>query len=218
MELTVTDPTNFNLFMFWDKPSFDKFKETIATKLANPEWTNQFKEFPDSTGWDHPQIPFCLDTEKWLATCPPVHHAVAMTARRQMNAATEFRCPAWMLEGFTGYGEYAVLRKNRIFFIYDVSQRLSSVDWMLEARQNVMQKKIRPWEEMIKLELRDFSDKEYLQAFSMVVFLLQTEPKKFLDLVRYTRAGKSSADSLEMAYGAKVPELDARWAKWVVGK
>jgi hypothetical protein len=68
---------------------------------------------------------------------------------------------------------------------------------------------------MIKRELRDFEPGDYPQSLGMVAFLLDSEPAKFLQLVRLIRQGKDCQAALEEAYGKDLAAVAQACAKWL---
>ena len=59
---------------------------------------------------------------------------------------------------------------------------------------------------------------DYLSAYATAAFLIQTQPQKFLDLLRLLREGKAAEAALERAYGEPVEKLQAKWVRWIRGR
>ena len=78
--------------------------------------------------------------------------------------------------------------------------------------------KLKPWKSMFALELRDYQAPEHITSFSMVAFLIRTEPVKFLDLVRAIGQGTPAEAALTEAYGKSVEKLQVDWVKWLAGR
>jgi hypothetical protein len=68
---------------------------------------------------------------------------------------------------------------------------------------------------MFKLELRDYLTPEYITTFSMVAFLLRSEPQKFLDFTRALAGGQEPPAALAASYGKPPEQLQDAWLKWL---
>ena len=162
-------------------------------------------------------MPHTYETAQTIKTRPPSCGAVFLTARRQIELATNWRTPFWLAEGFSACGDNVVHKLNRWFTVY--SQRQVPVgDWMAEARKLVVDKKQRSWKAMFKRELIDWEASDYVQTMAMAKFLFEAEPAKFLGYVKRLRIGDEPVEALEGAYKASLSDVEEQWAHWVAAK
>ena len=85
----------------------------------------------------------------------------------------------------------------------------------MALRQLVANRRIRQWTEMFELKLRDYFAAEQITAFGMTTFLVESNPKAFLDFIKQVALGTKTADALALAYGKDVNALDQDWLKWI---
>ena len=52
----------------------------------------------------------------------------------------------------------------------------------------------------------------------MAAYLFESEPTKFLDLIRRLKRGDHEIAALEEAYSAKLDELDTRFSRWLLAR
>ena len=155
------------------------------------------------------------DTTQSIRSRPPSCGIVFMGARRQVSLAANWSVPFWLAEGFAAYGEYVVHKVNRWFTVYQVKQ-VPVGDWMAEARRLAAEARHRTWKEMLKRELREWEAADHVQTMAMAGFLLESEPAKFLDLLKRLKAGDQEVAALEDAFCVKLDELEQRWVRWML--
>jgi hypothetical protein len=144
--------------------------------------------------------------------------AVHASANRQIQFAAASRAPAWLSDGFAAYCEFAVLKQN---LMHSVDAQSTDVrlggSWDDQLRQLARVGKLRTWDEMFSKELAEFEMVHFLEAKSMVTFLLR-DPQKFLDLTRAFATGADAPTALTDIYGKPVEDLEREWRRWVSGR
>jgi len=144
--------------------------------------------------------------------------AVSMAGQQQIMRATSGKAPTWLREGFAAYCENAVLGKNLVHGVdYEIAKLDFNPDWSIEMRRLAALNQLKPWETMFSIELRAYMVPEYVTSFSMVTYLIRSEPQKFLAFVRGLSSGTEPQAALTGAYGRTVDELQTDWVKWLRG-
>jgi hypothetical protein len=215
MGLTVTRPDTLELMLLWEKPAWEQFRKVMEGLYALEQLGESWASARQYNAYDHVAIPHMYETPQSVRTRPPACGAVFLVGRRQLNLATDWRAPFWLAEGFAAYSDHTVHNVNRWFTVYSVKQ-VPVGDWLGEARKLAADTKLRGWQEMVKRELRDWEAADHEQSMAMVAFLVETEPAKFLDLLRRLKSGDNEAAALEGAYRAKREELEERFSRWLL--
>jgi hypothetical protein len=150
---------------------------------------------------------------------PPAHMAVFQTASRSIRRATNYRAPAWFNEGFSAYCENAVLKRNLVHSIaYQNKDLKLSPDWAVAARQLAAANRLKPWNNIIQVELRDYEIEHHVQSYAMVDWLIQSDPQKFQELTLEFAQGKGSQEALEKVYGQPLEKIQNAWLAWLTGR
>jgi len=71
---------------------------------------------------------------------------------------------------------------------------------------------------MMTRELRDWEALDHVQTMAMAAFLLESEPARFLKLLKRLRSGEEPVGALEETYKATTEELEQRCAKWLLAR
>ncbi len=214
LELCVTRPGDYEIVIIWQKPNYLQF-----LKVMEPEWAAKaganWALTRDVAGSTIGETSFFRTGD--AGSPPPTHMAVSMASKQQIMRATGNRAPTWLAEGFAAYCENVVLGKNLVHSIdYQVQNLQLSQNWSLDMQRLAAASLLRPWaERMFTLPLRDYQVPDYVTSFSMVAFLIRTEPDKFLDMVRAIRGGKDAPVALTDCYGKNVEQLQKGWLRWV---
>jgi len=214
LALARTQPDQFGLILLWEKASWDAFRKVMESKYSLQELGSAWTSSREVNAYDHVDVPHTYETPQSMKTRPPSCGAVFMTARRQLQLATSWHAPFWLAEGFSAYGDNVVHKLNRWYTVYSPRQVTVS-DWLVDARKLVADKKHRPWEEMFRRELMDWQAPDHIQTMSMVAFLFEAEPAKFLGYLKRLAGGDLEQPALEEAYGSSVAEIEQRWTQWL---
>jgi hypothetical protein len=146
---------------------------------------------------------------------PVVDRGVFNFASMLMQNATDTKCPPWLREGFASYCENAVLNQNLCYSIaYELNEVKFEKNWNSQLKKFAEDKKLRPWSEMFSIDMISLGPLQYLTCYSMVSFLIKTDPKAFVKVVAMIRDGEGSAQAIEKAYGRKVDALQSAWGSW----
>lgn len=215
--LTPTRPTTFEMFFLWERSGWDRFRSVLEKLYTLEQLGAEWAPARDYNAYDHAEIPHWYETPQSVRGRPPSCGAVFLTARRQLILATARRAPFWLREGFAAYGDYRCHGSNRWYSVYDV-RRLPVGDWMAEARRAAAEDRLRPWEEVFHRELRDWEWLDHVQTLAMTAFLLETQPSRFLELVRRLRMGEALEPALTTAYRRSTTELAQQCSRWLLAR
>ncbi len=215
--LARTRPEGYGLVFLWEKTSWESFRKVLESQYSleqlGPSWTSA-REY---NAYDHFAAPHLYETPQTTKTRPPSCGAVFMTARRQIELAADWRAPYWLAEGFAAYGDNVVHKLNRWYTVYSPRQ-IPVADWLVEARKLAGDNKHQPWNKMVQREMRDWETNDNVQTMSMVAFLFEAEPAKFLNYVNRLRNREEQTPALEEAYEAPLDQLEQRWKKWIAAR
>jgi hypothetical protein len=215
MELTRTRPETYDMMCFLEQQNFEKFRTVLEKLWSVEERGTSWSQSRGIAAFDHNMLPFFYESRHTLPQRPPVHGVCFMGGRRQLYVATQYRAPRWLAEGFAEYCEFAALKSNLWHTVYNANPGPTPGDWVSQVRQLAVAGQLRPWEEQMKRELDLWDVRDYLQTFGMVAFLIQTEPKKFLEVTRKLLAGTDCGKAIEEAYGKPITKLEPECAKWL---
>jgi hypothetical protein len=216
--LTPTRPSTYELVILWERPSWDHFRDVMEGLYTREQLGEAWVSVREYNSYDHFVTPHLYETPTSVRTRPPTCGPVFLAARRQISIATDRRTPLWLTEGFAAYGDYLVHKTNRWFTVYQAEQALPIGDWMQEARRMAGDARFRPWDKLLKRELRDWQPVDYVQTMAFVAFLLETEPEKFLALLRNLAAGEADVTALQSAYKSSLEELGQRCERWLLAR
>jgi len=147
---------------------------------------------------------------------PTPQYIVNQAAMLMIKRATNQRAEDWLSVGFAGYCENVVFKTNIVtWHEYQLEDFRIGPNWRMALRQLVANRRIRQWTEMFELKLRDYFAAEQITAFGMTTFLVESNPKAFLDFIKQVALGTKTADALALAYGKDVNALDQDWLKWI---
>jgi hypothetical protein len=212
--LASTHPDTLELMMLWEKPAWDHFRKVMeklyTRKQLGPAWASAQLY----NAYDHINTPHTYETPQSIKMRPPSCGAVFIVGRRQLNLAADWHAPFWLAEGFAAYCDNGVHKLNRWYSVYDVKV-IPVGDWLADAKTLAAESKLPPWKEMMARELRDWEWEDHVQTTASVAFLLESEPAKFLRLLKQLRAGDEPTAALEETYKATLDELQDRCAKWL---
>jgi len=145
------------------------------------------------------------------------HMAVAMIAGRSIAVASKGRAPYWLRTGFSAYGENIVFGKNLTSSVkYQLNERPLDDDWALAAKRLAAAGVLKPWNDIMGLDLQDYGPVDHVQSYAMTAFLLQSDPQKFLDMTELMAGGTEPAAAIAKAYGKPIEELQQVWLQWLV--
>ena len=216
MELTRTRPETYEMMCFLEQPPFEHFRIVLEKLWTVDERGPSWSQSRGIGAFDHQLLPFFYETRVLLAQRPPVHGVCFMGGRRQLYVATNYRAPRWLAEGFAEYCEFVAMKKNLWHTVYNMNPGPTPGDWVSQVRQLAEAGQLRPWQEQMTRDIRDWDVRDYLQTFGMAAFLIQTKPKEFLSVTRKLRAGTEDKVAIEEAYGKTIDKLEPECTKWLV--
>lgn len=213
--LLTTRPDTDQLFFIADQKTYEAYvdKRFDNGKGENKEMFKKSGGFEMSTNnhlRDHTS-----DMGKPGATAQ--NRAVFAWAKMTMQATTAHKAKAWLVEGFAAYCENATLKSNQNYtFEYEpnLNLKLNPKDWTGDVKKAVA--KMKPWPEIFEMTLEHLKVENYLEFFSMVSFLIKTDPIKFDRFVLVIKEGEDVGPALEKTYGKTVADLQKEWAQWLM--
>jgi hypothetical protein len=217
LQLATTRPDTLELMLLSEKSAWEQFRKVMEGLYTPIQLGESWATARQYNAYDHFVTPHMYETTQSIRSRPPACGIVFMVARRQLSLATNWQTPFWLAEGFAAYGDYVVHKVNRWFTVYQVKQ-VPVGDWMAEARKLAAEARHRSWKEMLKRELRDWDAADHVQTMAMAGFLLESEPAKFLDLLKRLKGGDQEVAALEDAYRVTLDELEQRWVRWMLAR
>lgn len=217
LQLATTRPDTLELMLLAEKPAWEQFRKVMEGLYTPIQLGESWASARQYNAYDHFVTPHMYETTHSIRSRPPSCGIVFMVARRQLSLATSWLTPFWLAEGFAAYGDYTVHKVNRWFTVYSAKQ-IPVGDWMAEARKLAGDARHRSWKEMLKRELRDWEAADHVQTMAMAGFLFESEPAKFLDLLKRLKEGAQEVAALEETYRGKLEELEQRWVRWMLAR
>jgi hypothetical protein len=214
--LTQSRPDKLDILIHADGAAHARFLEKAAG----------FPEFTGTTDWLFVSTLGGFTGEKTIVfnagkfkDVPAENVTLSYFAGYNMRLATEHKSRDWLTAGFQYYCEHAITKKNRVYTMsYKATEPPLGQDWNVEAKKALGAKRKRDFEQMFRVGLADYMAADHVQAYSMVSFLLTTEPRQFLRLVQHVAAGQTDPEAVEGAYGKPLKELEGAWVKWAMGQ
>jgi hypothetical protein len=217
LALATSRPGTLGLVVLWEKASWDKFRAVMERLFTPAQLGEEWGPARDYNAYDQYTVPHFYETPQTARARPPSCGATFLVARRQLHLATDRRTPFWLLEGFAAYGDNVVHKMNRWYSVYDVKQ-LPIGNWLADARKLAAEARLRPWADMIVRPLADWQWEDHVQTLAMAAYLLETEPRRFLDLLKRLRAGDDPVPALESAYRTALDDLDEACTRWLLDR
>ena len=216
LELTSTTPANCNIIILFQKPNYLQFVNLLKADPVFGPARQDWSLVGEVAGtWVKDTIFYRYSPEG----PPPEHQGVALMAAFQIRTACGYKDPPWLNVGYSAYCENMTLKANRVNSLeYALNNLQIDPDWSLAVRRLAAAGGLKPWNDMFPKLLRDYQAEDHLTAYTMVAFLIQYKPQKFLDFIKETKSGLGSAEALEKAYGETVPQLQQRWVKALGGR
>ncbi len=215
LALTPTQPDKYEQVLLLGQRSWDGFR-TVLEKLYTPEQLGEpWLPARQLAAYDFFHVPHAYTTPERLREQAPAYQAVKFAATRQIMLATNWKAPTWLHEGFGAYGQQAVLGDVRISTVYSPERGPKATYSLRDAKEQVRDEAIRPWEDLLDRELRDYEPADYAQSLGMVAFLLNSQPASFLDFVRLLKRSTPCRAALEESFGKDATILSLAAAKWL---
>ncbi|MCZ7648680.1 MAG: hypothetical protein M5U26_26055 [Planctomycetota bacterium] len=206
--LAQTRPDTHEIVVINDQASYSKWLDYLQKQQPGSDFSLA-KGSGGMVGWK-------LSTFRSDKGTPPENCALHQFGWMLMEEATNGKAPAWLKEGFGAYAENAITRKNLMYtFHYEKNEVQFGQNWNEDAQKFAKEQKLKPWEYIFPLDLIGMKPLDYISCYSMTSFLIQANPKAFVDMLLKIRAGTDSKTAMEAAYKRKVPELQAAWGQWI---
>jgi hypothetical protein len=217
LELTLTRPHTYNLFVLWEKVAWDRFRAAAEKMYTLEQLGQSWAIGRDLAGYDHVEIPHFHETSLTARERPCVNGVLSFLGARQVDLLSGFkRNVPWLREGFAAYSEYAILKNVRWFSIYDTAKAPPLGDSLVETRRLAQANGLRRLADFLSREIREYEGSDYTQAFSLVYYLLNDAPLKFCDFCKLLKADKPVEEALAEAFGQPVAEIERRWGNWAL--
>lgn len=212
--LTPNRPDDYDMVILWDEASYNRLLDLAPglEPFAGIEDWGLIRQLPGFTS----QKVSAFNAKRGAET-PPEHMALSQFAQHQMDVATKGNGKHWLKIGFAYYSENAILKKNLVHWIrYEFNDVKIGPNWNAEVKTHASQRKLRRFADMLALDLRFFTPADHLLSYSMVSFLFRSNPERFARMVLFIGDGQESKAAIEAAYGQKLEELEAAWARWAM--
>ncbi len=210
LDLVQNNPDDCELVILATRNDYlrviDKFEE--SGEFGGRDWTlaRQLSGFTQNSNL----------SVSFKASVPAPQHAVNSAGMLLINRSTNYKGGDWLRVGFSAYLEYTIFKMNAVTWAdYELTDFNIDNNWRLALRQLLTQRRIRPWDEMSSMQLRNYGAAEHISAFGMVRFLIETDRKGFLDFIQAISEGTETQAALESGYGVDLPTLEKRWTNWI---
>lgn len=214
MALSQLDPAKDEVIIAYGKDHYLKLLKIIEVEKEGqlgrdwPLMKDLMGGYVGNTG-----VQYVLPNFEFTAS----HMAVNQAAGQLIQKACNGQSTSWLAAGFMAYCENVVMGKNIVQNVkYDINVKPIGPNWAAEAKRLARERAFKPWDKVFHLDLRDFEGADYLQAYAMVAYLIQTQPQKFLDYTELLGEGGEIGPSLEKAYGHPIAELQVDWVRWLM--
>jgi len=136
-----------------------------------------------------------------------------------MYTATNGKAPAWLRLGFSSYCENVITHQNLCYaFQYEKNDVKFGENWDNEIKKFAAQSKLKTWDMIFNVEPVGMSALDYLTCYSMVEYLITTDPKLFPKLCAAFRDGLDSEHAIKKVYGSDSKNVQMMWANWAITK
>jgi len=206
--LTPTRPGTHELFLFTDRGAYEKVRDTVA---PNPDIDRAALSKVSGMSGRNKSLFHVQPPQK------PEHMGLFLMGRMSMTEASDAKAPFWLVEGFAAYCENTITKKNLCYTIsYELNDIKFTPNWNDDVKKFALKKQLKPWKDVFFASGVGMKPLEYLTCYSMVSFLIKSDPQRFTKLVLAVREGHPSPVALKMAYGRSVEELQNMWAAWAL--
>jgi DNA-directed RNA polymerase subunit M/transcription elongation factor TFIIS len=150
---------------------------------------------------------------------PPKHMALYNFAYMLMQKACGNKSPVWLRLGFAAYAENLVTRKNCVYaFTYEKNDARFGDNWDLEIKRYAAQGRLKTWDQIFNIDGSAMKALDYLTIYSIVEYMMTTDPKLFTKLCLSFRDGMGSEQAIEKTYGRDYKQVQQLWAQWATTK
>ncbi len=215
LAITPTRPSGYPQVILWGEPAWLKFRDVMETLYTPEQLGSEWHNAGKGMMYDHVKVAHLYLTPKMVREVPAEYFAVKLATTRQIWIASNSRPPAWLIEGFAGYAQEAVLGSARVFTISALDRGPKKPVKLADAARAAAARQFRPWDKLLARELRDFEAADYAQSLAMTAFLFEDQPAKFLAFVERLARGEQVQAALEEAYGESAGDLESDWLKWL---
>jgi len=206
--LTPTRPGTHELFLFTDRGAYEKVRDAVA---PNPNIDRAALSKISGMSGRNKSLFHVQPPQK------PEHMGLFLMGRMSMTEASNAKAPFWLVEGFAAYCENTITKKNLCYTIsYELNDIKFTPNWNDDVRKFALKKQLKPWKDVFFASGVGMKPLEYLTCYSMVSFLIKSDPQRFTKLVLAVREGHPSPVALKLAYGRSVEDLQNMWAAWAL--
>lgn len=135
------------------------------------------------------------------------------------NHRVHAHIPDWLDEGWAARSEMEALREPIVYCVQyaagGASDRKPS-EWRQIVRDALRRKRLPPWEKLFEMKVGDMHAEEWAMALSIVSWLLEQSPAKFVRIVDAIKDGKSSKEALEAVLEKDLAAIEKAWQRWAL--
>jgi hypothetical protein len=209
--LSQTRPDTDELFIAWDIQGYSAFLNAMMKQDPNHDWALGLS----SGGCLLPHLGM-FNANHGLGVNPK-HMALYQFGELLIMQATDNKAPTWLRYGFASYCENLVAKKNLVFaFQYEKNDVRFSDNWDNEIKKNANQGKLKTWEQAFLIQPVGMTSLDYLTCYSMVTFMMSTDPKLFPKFCLAIKEGLDSEKAFERVYNNDIKKLQQMWVTWAV--
>ncbi len=144
-----------------------------------------------------------------------VLHFVGHSVVRRLLGERE--APNWLQEGFASYCEALQAGFASSFCVsYEMPDAADLENWKRAVYKAVRSGKARPLETLSRTFLIDMKMPDFYQSRSVVSYLIEQSPRRFLRFLSEMRAGAKQGEALKKAYDLDFEALEEEWREYVL--
>ena len=209
--MTQTRPDTDELFIAWDIQGYSAILKAMMQQDPEHDW--QLGQNSGGCLLPHRGM---FNANRGLGVSPK-HMALYQLGELLILQATDNKAPTWLRYGFASYCENLVAKKNLVYaFQYEKNDVRFSDNWDAEIRKNANQGKLKPWDQAFLIQPIGMTSLDYLTCYSMVDFMMSTDPKLFPKYCLAIKDGLDSEKAFEKVYNSDIKKIQQMWSNWAV--
>ncbi|MBM4033881.1 MAG: hypothetical protein FJ291_19180 [Planctomycetes bacterium] len=135
------------------------------------------------------------------------------------NYKTHGRTPDWLGEGWAARSEIEALREPMIYcaqYAPGGAAERKPQEWRQVVRDAIRKKSAPPFPKLFDMKVGEMQATEWAVALSLVSWLLEQSPAKFVRIVDAVKEGKSSKEALEAVLEMDLAKIEKAWQRWAL--
>ncbi len=127
--------------------------------------------------------------------------------------------PDWLGEGWAARSEIEALREPQVYCVQYVAGGAAErkpQEWRQLVRDAIRKKHLPTFEKLFEMKVGEMHAEEWAMALSIVSWLLEQSPGRFVRIVDAVKEGKSSREALEAALEKDLATIEKSWQRWAL--